>query len=737
MWHTLKISREVHADFASSLRELLQSTFRNLVFTTGGVYLIWYFTTTGSSPGELSLKLLPLTTILLLTCALSLWLLSKQPLVAQAVWQIGLAVTIAVGMQVSQQPVVVFFYALLPLMAVVTMGWPAGLLAEGLAIALMWWLSHNPFMPPLPPSYVLGVSIGGAFTGLLGWATARTLVTAVQWSLFSLEQARQNMEKARQHRTRLAKVLKDLDMAYHRLEKANSALLVARDAAVAAERFKAEFVANVSHELRTPLNLIIGFSEVMATAPESYEGAPLPRAYRGDVMAIYRSAQHLSDLIDDVLDLSQIEAGRMPLAKKAVDLGEVIHEAAEIMRSLAEARELRLELDLPDELPVLRLDRTRIRQVLLNLLSNAMRFTEVGWIRVHAHVEDQETVVTVEDSGPGIAADRLANAFEAFSQLEDGHAHEGSGLGLALSKKFVDLHGGKIWIESELGRGTTVGFTLPIPKDQEIIRVSSGKASSSVRYQEGQPSVLVLHDDPRILSSLRRHIDGYQLILADTVEKAREIIREAFPVVVIMDVDWANHWATTIPDLNLPSLTPLITCPLPSPRHLGRLLGAADYLPKPVTRGNLQDTLSRLPRLPQTVLIVDDNPRIVRLLARLLKTINPSVRVLEAFSGQEGLEIVRSQRPEVVLLDMVMPDIDGYAVLEKITNDKTMAEVQIIVTSAHDLEQASMPVKGKLRLEYEGGVSHIGILQILQAILSTITPLSTVSPTSDATPLAA
>ena len=143
-------------------------------------------------------------------------------------------------------------------------------------------------------------------------------------------------------------------------------------------------MANVSHELRTPLNLIVGFSETMATAEESYGGVALPNAYRGDVMAIYSSAQHLAALIDDVLDLSRIEAGSMPLTREVADLREVAREAAGMVRGLAEARGLRLELDLPGELPPLRLDRTRIRQVLLNLVTNATRFTDRGWIRVRA-----------------------------------------------------------------------------------------------------------------------------------------------------------------------------------------------------------------------------------------------------------------------------------------------------------------------------------------------------------------
>ncbi len=345
-----------------------------------------------------------------------------------------------------------------------------------------------------------------ALTALASWLSARRLFIALAWMFSMTREAQRKAEEARQHRAELQRVLKTLDEAYVRLERANEALIFAREAAEKAYRFKAEFVANVSHELRTPLNLIVGFSEMMATAPESYGGVPLPREYRGDVMAIYRSARHLSDLINDVLDLSRIEAGRLPLAKEPTDLAEVVREATEMVRGLAEARGLRLELELPEALPLLRFDRTRIRQVLLNLLTNATRFTNRGWIRVRARLDPREVLITVEDSGRGIPPDRLAKAFEAFSQLDEEHIQEGSGLGLAVSKKFIELHGGRMWIESELGRGTTVGFSLPIPQEGLEVSVSSVRVPSWPRAPREQPVVLVPHDDPRSIPLLCRYV---------------------------------------------------------------------------------------------------------------------------------------------------------------------------------------------------------------------------------------
>lgn len=580
---------------------------------------------------------------------------------------------------------------------------------------------------------LLDVSLPIAFillTALTSWLSSRRLFAALSWALTMTREAQKSADEAQRHRGEVQRVLKDLDEAYARLERVNEALFLAQESARKAYRFKSEFVANVSHELRTPLNLIVGFSEMMATAPESYGGVPLPKEYRGDVLATYHSARHLSDLIDDVLDLSRIEAGRMPLVKEATELGEVVREATEMVRGLAEARGLRLEWEMPDDLPMLYLDRTRIRQVLLNLLTNATRFTDEGRIRIEICLAEQEANVIVEDSGRGIPAARIARAFEAFSQLEDGQAREGSGLGLAVSKRFIEMHGGRMWIDSQVGRGTTVGFAIPIPRDEQDFRVSLPAARSAPYSREGRPLVLVLHDDLRVLPLLHRYVEGYQFIQAETVAQVHEAVQQALPVAVVMDELWAGRWAASAQAQGLPPHIPLITCPLPSVHRLSALLGATDYLPKPVTREELEDALSRLPKPPQTVLIVDDNPHVVRLLARMLRAIDPSFRVLEAFGGKEGLDIARSERPDVMLLDLVMPEMNGYVLLEEMKADEGLAKTRIIVVSVRSIAEESAPIKGELRLGRGEGLSLTEILQVLRATLSAVTQPAAAVPSS-------
>lgn len=558
-------------------------------------------------------------------------------------------------------------------------------------------------------------------TTVAGWLSARRLFTALTWAFNLSQQTQRSAEEARNHRGELQRVLTTLDLAYSRLERAHQAQIFAQEAAEKAYRFKSDFVANVSHELRTPLNLIVGFSEMMALAPESYGGVPLPREYRGDTMAIYRSARHLLDLINDVLDLSQIEAGRMAICKERGDLGEVVREAVEIVRGLAEARRLELRLNLPPEPVAIDLDRIRMRQVLLNLLTNAMRYTDSGWVGISAAITTQTVTLTVADSGRGIAPEKLPRAFEAFDRLDEEHLREGSGLGLAVSKKFVELHEGKMWIESEVGRGTAVHFTLPRPVDQASLPLAPVRLTRPLLRRTPNPLVLVLHDDPRAVMLLRRHISQCEFILAESAEEALEVMQGALPNVLLMDATWCERQAKSLSALLTASSVPMLTSPLPSVHHLGLLMGATDYLPKPVTREDLAAALARLSEPPTAALVVDDDPHIVRLIGRMLRSIDPDLRVLEAFGGEEALSIARSHRPDVLFLDLMMPGVSGYSVIQALAEEPTLARIAKIVVSVRSIEQESAPLLGELRLQRREGFSLTELLNALRGLLVALT----------------
>lgn len=373
------IIRKASPDFAESALELIQSTARTLILIIGGFFLFWMAPILAFRPQEAVLPTLPFTFLFLITAGAGLYLLSRHYLAAQLIWQVGLFATITLGLWVLKSPVIVLFYALLPLATVVTLGWPAALVSEGLAVGVIYWIAHNLAFTPLPGEYTGIAIIGGALIGLLGWASTQASLTIAQWSIYSYDQAHKKIEEARDQQVELKQVQEDLLHANRELVRLSDRLKAMNLVAEEARRVKEEFVANVSHELRTPLNMIIGFCEMITQAPQVY-GEKLPTMLLSDITAIQRNSRHLSALIDDVLDLSQIEASRMALSKQWVNLDDIFHEAVEAVTALFETKRLFIHIELPQEPVRLFCDSTRIREVILNLLSNAGRFTVQGGV---------------------------------------------------------------------------------------------------------------------------------------------------------------------------------------------------------------------------------------------------------------------------------------------------------------------------------------------------------------------
>jgi len=763
MWYTLRKLPEVDLDFVGSVTELLQSTSRNLILVVGTVYLVWHLVATVMWPVELGGNVLLVTLVVILTCVFSIRLLSKQLLAAQVVWQTGLAVAITLGIVVFQQPAVGFLYALLPLMAAVTVGWPACLLAEGLVIGLVWWLSHSSVMPPLFSSHSLGIVIGGALTGLIGWIATHTLLTVTQWSLFYSEQAWQKVEEARDQQVELEQVQEDLILANQELARLSDRLKAMHLVAEEARRAKEEFVANVSHELRTPLNMIIGFSEMITQSPQVY-GANLSPALLSDIAAIHLNSQHLSSLVDDVLDLSQVEAGRMALSKEWTSLQTIIDAAILAVRALFESKGLDLKAEVPPDLPPIFCDSTRVRQVVLNLLSNAGRYTERGGVRIKAWREKDAVVVSVTDTGPGIALENQKKIFEPFQQLDGSirRRHGGSGLGLSISKRFVDMHGGKMWLESpsaslragplaspfgsaqgglgtgEGGPGATFYFSLPLetplpaalaggdakrwfsPYDEFEYRVRTR------RFKAPAPTVVprfVLLEEGETLQRLfSRYLHGFEIVSVRDIEQAILELSHLPAQALVMNSPPFEEMVVPMDRLtNLPYGTPAVTCWVPGEDETARRLGVVHYLVKPVTRETLLSTLENLGEGVKSVLLVDDQLEALQLFARMLSSAGRSYRVLRAENGQRALSLLRQRRPDVMLLDLIMPGMDGFQVLQEKSQDPTIREIPVVVISARDPTGEPI-VSDTLTVTRSGGLSVRDLLACIQAVSEILSP---------------
>ena len=739
MWHGLRVARQVDHEFVASASELLQATLRDLILVTGGIFAAWQIVIPMLQP-ELGWKTATVSLIIVPTTAIALWLHSRHFAAAQVVWQIGFAAGITRAILAFQEPQIGFCYPVLPLVAAITVGWPASVLVEGALVALVWWLSRYPGAPPLLFTQSLGIVLGGTCAALVGWAGTRALLTVTQWSVYSYGKAREKMEEARAQRVELKEIQEDLILANRELARLSDRLQAMYQVAEEARRAKEEFVANVSHELRTPLNMIIGYSEMILEWSQLY-GASVPPALLSDVAAIERNSRHLARLIDDVLDLSQIEAGRMALSREWASPQEIIEAAVAAVRGFFESKGLYLETEVAPDLPQVFCDSTRIRQVIINLLSNAGRFTEQGGVRVSAWREGDAVVIGVADTGPGIAAEDHEKVFEPFRQLDGStrRRHGGTGLGLSISKRFVEMHGGRMWLESQVGQGATFYLSLPL---EAPVPTASACGAQTKRwfnpYDEYEyrtrtrpskapapavPPRYVLLDRGDTLQRLfRRYLHGFEVVaVRDTEEAARELSRLPAQALVVNAPPFANISPSLTTLADLPYGTPIVACNVPGAEEAVRQLGVARYLVKPVTREMLLTTLEAVGHDVRRILVVDDDPEALQLFARMLVGARRGYRVMRAESGQQALTLLRRRRPDVMLLDLVMPGIDGFQVLNEMSQDADLRGIPVVVVTCRDPSGQPI-VTNALTVTRSGGLAVHELLACIQAVSRILAP---------------
>jgi signal transduction histidine kinase/CheY-like chemotaxis protein len=549
----------------------------------------------------------------------------------------------------------------------------------------------------------------------------RGLIRALDISNRYQNYAIEQMKKAREQRAELAKMTQALLTSQESLRNLNSQLRYARDSAEEARKLKAQFAANVSHELRTPINLIVGFSEMIAMAPEAYR-AELPSAYRPDIQAIYRNATHLQNLINDILDISQIEAAKLAIVKEETNPKQVIEEAALIARSLIESKKLDFCIVVPDDLPIIRMDRTRIRQVVLNLLANAVRFTHVGTITLEATYDERVLTISVIDTGQGIPEHELGRVFEEFYQVDANFSRKngGTGLGLALSKQFIIQHGGRMWIESEgiPGKGAKCSFTLPLT---DSVFYPLHDIQQSPKAIEVVRNMLVWDDDPAILQLFKGYSQEHRVKGCADVGSVIASVVELRPIAVVAGahVDTEELEATI---QHASPETALIKCPMPSGRRAIQAIGLSDYLVKPVSRQAILDALEHLGDI-EKVLIVDDDWDVLRMLTRFLQTAKRKYIVNTASNGLGGLDTMRQDCPDAVVLDILMPDVDGFTVIEHMKADPFLKNIPVIIVSARGSTEAiTQSVEGRIMIQRETGFQPIELVSCIEALVSNLMP---------------
>ncbi len=570
---------------------------------------------------------------------------------------------------------------------------------------------------------LLPIGILGCLT-VASWLSARNLYSTLAWFGDAYASAYRNEQIARDNEAALRRAFKALDDVTYRLERANYTLTQERNQAEEARRLKQQFAQTISHELRTPLNIIVAFTELMAQSGDYY-GAPFPSEYMRDLSVIHRNGKHLQTLVNDVLDLARLEAAQMVVIPEQTDPADLVYEAVQTARSLVEMRGLKLNVQIEENLPKLCVDTTRIRQVLFNLLNNAARFTERGSITVTVRRKDAAIVFSVADTGIGIEAADIQQLFIEFHQLNGGtrRQYNGAGLGLAISRRFVELHNGHIWAESQVGQGTTFYFSLPIAPQPAMQMAQSHyptPVNNSAAVIDDERVIIAVTRSPSAAALLTRHLQGGRTIVVQDLEQAHHAIQHLLPQCVVIDTAHEELNSSRLQSLaqewELQNI-PLIACPLPGEDLLRQQLAVNGYLVKPISAQNVQDALSQIPNEIERILVVDDNHDFVQMLTRLLNRPTRPHKVIAAYNAQEGLALIQYHKPDIIFLDLQLPDMNGLQLIEQIRALPQHYETPIVVVSGEDTLDLSDMKHKPILFTKQRGVTPGDIIHIIQAAL--------------------
>jgi PAS domain S-box-containing protein len=487
-------------------------------------------------------------------------------------------------------------------------------------------------------------------------------------------------------------------------------------------RMKSEFLANMSHELRTPLNAIIGFSEVLR---DGLLGT-MTDQQRGFIGDIFSSGKHLLALINDILDLSKVEAGKMLLDLEPVEVSAFLMSSLSIVKENAAAHRIRLAMDAAEELGATQADPRKVKQILYNLLSNALKFTVEGgavtlrarhvpraqvgqpsgsWTGRSFPLADTEFAefleISVTDSGIGISPEGMKHLFKPFSQIDSGLARkfEGTGLGLAMVKLLAELHGGTVAVESAVGEGSCFTVWLPLRAVEEgALTSAEAPAAPRIEAPAGARVALMVEDDFKAADLIRMQLEavGFTVLDAASAEAALALVVQQPLSLITLDILLPNMdgWDFLSRLKQMPNLgrIPVVIISVVADRNKGLALGAAAIMQKPISRQELYESLVELGLFPLSkgktlkVLVVDDDPKAVELIA--VRILGLASTVLRAYGGREAIDAARRELPDLIVLDLMMPEVSGFDVVAALHDQPDTGRIPILVVTAKEITAA-------------------------------------------------
>jgi CheY-like chemotaxis protein/HAMP domain-containing protein len=560
--------------------------------------------------------------------------------------------------------------------------------------------------------------MGTALSNLLGIEATRKLMKKLHAQNLELEAQSEQLQVQTEE---LYQQSEELQQQTEELQQQNIDLEAQSRQVEEANRLKSEFLSNMSHELRTPLNSVMALSKVLIMQARK----KLSEEEISYLEIIERNGRKLLSLINDILDLSKIEAGRIELKPKKLSPRLVLGDIMERLQPMAEVKGVELLGDIPDDLPLIESDEARVDQIFQNLIGNAIKFTEKGSVRVTAFSDPDRVYVHVSDTGIGIPSEQMQKVFDEFHQVDGSSSrrYEGTGLGLAIVKKATGLLGGQVLVESTLGSGTTFRVSLPIWWQGETTREAEPASASPDRFEAvhaaaGKRSVLVVDDEPKTVALVSQYLqeEGYRALEAVSGATALNLAELYHPFAIILDI--------LMPDMDgfevLQALKrnpktadiPVIVISVKGDRKTGAALGAAGFIAKPVLKESLIGELKKISKPAPRMLVVEDNDAAIIQIKSMLEREGYPVDIAQG--GKQAMDYLEHSVPDGIILDLMMPEVDGFEVLERIRSRQATAATPVLVLTAKDL---TMEDKNRLSLCNIQQVVHKGDVDIEELLM--------------------